>query len=399
MATSAPAADSAPGAPEAQTVGSADAAEAAPVAAGDAAPAAASPAAPATDTTEEPIKGALNKDKTDKGAAKKGKDAKAKGEAKENKSSIVAREDNLTYDLHHMAAYDIAPLPPKSDFLSYTRDSVQLLVNKMFSLPHATVEEGQKAKLPERPLFVLPRSKPIPKEKPQTRWDKFMEDRGMVKRKRSRLVWDENSGDWKPRWGYKSAKDSDDPEKHGIYEFKPGEDTYADPFERIRAEKKLARVKHKLREVRNKVEGMGGSIRAATPDLRGSHNPKQINTGRGVDGLQEVLKRAQESSGSRFKFDRVAPNEATNLRTKKAKIGDPVTGEKERDRYMKFAGKVLSGEGQYDKDKMAKAGAAPLVKKNKKGVKGTKGDPGKGRRSKQGGRNAGAKKKGRKIKP
>ena len=56
--------------------------------------------------------------------------------------------------------------------------------------------------------FRLPRSKPIPKEKPKTRWQKFMEvrvlshcqqrrcggktqERNMKKRKRSRLVWDE----------------------------------------------------------------------------------------------------------------------------------------------------------------------------------------------------------------
>lgn len=331
--------------------------------------------------------------------AKKGTDGKAKGEVKEVKSSVVTREDNLTYDLHHMTAYDIAPLPLKDEFLSYTRDSIQLLVNKMFSLPHATVEEGQKVKLPEKPLFVLPRSKPIPKEKAKTRWEKFMEDRGMVKRKRSRLVWDENSGDWKPRWGFKSAKESDDPEKIGIYEFKQGEDTFSDPFERMRAEKKLASMRHKLREVRNKVEGMGGSMKAATPDLKGSHNPKLVNTGRGVEGLKEVLKRAQDSSGSRFKFDRVAPNEATNLKMKKQKVSDPVSGETERERYMKTAGKVLSGE-TYDKDKMAKAGAKEpeRIRKKQKKTGGVKGDPGSGRRSKQGGRNAGAKRKGRKIK-
>jgi len=326
------------------------------------------------------------------------KKAKAESSAKpEVKSAFVARDDNLTYDLHHMAAYDIAPLPPADQLFHHTRDSVQLLLNKIYSMPQIKSEEGQKIKVPEAALFVLPRIRPIPVAQPKTRWEKFMEARGMEKQKRSRLVWDESSGDWKPRWGYKSGKESDDPEKIGIYEFKKDEDHMADPFERIRAEKKLAKMRHKLREVRNQVEGQGGSMKAATPDLRGANNPKKVNTGRGVDGLREVIKRAQDSSGSRFKFDRVAPNEATNLRTKKKKLHGG-NGEEERDRYMKFAGQVLSGQ-QYDKEKMAKVGAADTApKKKSKGPKGTKGDPGSGRRSKQGGRNAGARKKGRKVK-
>jgi len=295
----------------------------------------------------------------------------------------------LMYDLRHLAAYDIAPLPPPNALLEYTRDSVQLLVNRIFSLEKIRIEEGMAVQLPADEVFKLPRQKPVPKEKPKTRFEKFMEERNMKKRKRSRLVFDEITGDWKPRWGYKSAKKERERAEQAIYEVRQGEDPDANPFERAKAEKKLLMARQKMREVRNKVEAAGGKLRAAVPDLLPG------GAKRGKDGLREVLRRAQASSGSRGKFDRLAANEATNLEMKKQKIGAPVSGEKERERYMKAAGRVLSGE-TVDRDKAAKVGRqqAQGTKVGRKAkVKGTKGTPGGGRRSKQGGRQ-----RGRKIK-
>merc|ERR1719356_1150037 len=167
----------------------------------------------------------------------------------------------------------------------------------MFELPKEKLEVGQAAVLPNDEVFKLPRQKPVPKEKPKTRWQQFMEDRNMRKRKRSRLVWDEASGDWKPRWGYKSAKKTKEAGQMGIYEVKQGEDPNSNPFERMKAEKRLQMAKQKMREVRNKVEAHGGKIRASVPDLAAG------GAKRGGDGLREALKRAQVSSGSRGKFD------------------------------------------------------------------------------------------------
>lgn len=42
----------------------------------------------------------------------------------------------------------------------------------------------------------------IPKEKKQTKWEKFAEARGIKKKtKRERMIWDESTGKWRPRWG------------------------------------------------------------------------------------------------------------------------------------------------------------------------------------------------------
>lgn len=57
------------------------------------------------------------------------------------------------------------------------------------------------------PVQVLPREKPIPVEKPKTKWEKFREERGLAPRKkRSRLVFDPLTQDWVPRWGMDSIK-------------------------------------------------------------------------------------------------------------------------------------------------------------------------------------------------
>lgn len=290
------------------------------------------------------------------------------------KPAAASREDNLLYDLKHMAAFDISPLDPKIDFLAYTRDSVQLLVNRIFALPRKDTEVGPSAILPTEETFRLPRQKPIPKEKPKTRWQKFMEERNMKKRKRSKLVFDELSGDWKPRWGYKSIKKSQEAAANAIHEVRSGEDPMANPFEKQRAEKQLLAARQKMREVRNKVEALGGKLRATVPDLT-SPGAK-----RGKDGLREAIKRAQTSSASLGKFDRKAPNEATNIQPsrKKVTISSPSA---EKERYMKFADRLFSGGSKVDEAKAAKVGASQFEgQKVARAAKGSK------RRSKMGGR-------------
>jgi regulator of ribosome biosynthesis len=56
-------------------------------------------------------------------------------------------------------------------------------------------------KLPKA-LLVLPRSKPAPKPKPLTKWEKYRLDKGLQpSQKKSRMVYSEEAKDWVPRWG------------------------------------------------------------------------------------------------------------------------------------------------------------------------------------------------------
>merc|ERR1719222_1449477 len=99
-----------------------------------------------------------------------------------------------------------------------------------------------------------------------------------------------------------------------MIEAKPGDDPNENPFEKKKAEKNLLKARQKMREVRNKVEALGGKMRASTPDLEKGGGK------RGKDGLREAMKRAQSSSASMGKFDRKAPNESTNLQPKQKKV-------------------------------------------------------------------------------
>lgn len=57
------------------------------------------------------------------------------------------------------------------------------------------------------PQLALPRFKPVPKPRPLTKWQKFAKEKGITKKKQSKLVYDDNAQDWKRRHGYKRGKD------------------------------------------------------------------------------------------------------------------------------------------------------------------------------------------------
>jgi regulator of ribosome biosynthesis len=83
------------------------------------------------------------------------------------------------------------------------------LVGQLFSLPAEPVTGGRLATLPA-PKTALPRALPVPKPKPLTKWQQFAAKKGIVKRKRSKLVYDDAAGEWRRRHGYKKANDDND---------------------------------------------------------------------------------------------------------------------------------------------------------------------------------------------
>lgn len=86
---------------------------------------------------------------------------------------------------------------------------------------------------------MLPREKPVPKEKEKTKWEKFREERGLPPRKkRSRLVFDPITKDWVPRWGKGSVKKIADKMNFAMEEKPIHRMTGMDPFTFAKAEKK-----------------------------------------------------------------------------------------------------------------------------------------------------------------
>ncbi|CCC68154.1 hypothetical protein NCAS_0B00700 [Naumovozyma castellii] len=136
----------------------------------------------------------------------------------------VEKPISVSYDLGNLAVFDSNVLE-KDDFdtsngkreeniKNMTRDNVQLLINQLLSLPIKTTTDstggstGQNSsmtllQLPV-PITELPREKPLPKPKAPTKWEQFAAKKGIQpKAKSGKMVYDEATGEWVPKWGYK----------------------------------------------------------------------------------------------------------------------------------------------------------------------------------------------------
>jgi len=117
-------------------------------------------------------------------------------------------------------------------------------------VPEQGLVLGRVVELPP-PLTRLPREKPLPQPAPPTRWEAYAKSKGIVKRKRSARVFDEEAGEWRGRHGYRRAGDASDV---AVVEAAAWETTGAvDPFTRQRREKKARLEAQEGRQVANLV--------------------------------------------------------------------------------------------------------------------------------------------------
>lgn len=178
-----------------------------------------------------------------------------------------------TYDLGNLATFDPNPLDnaklnnpaEKEAYLALvTRDNLQLLINQVLLLPIKTTTDthglstGQDStmtliQLPE-PTTPLPREKSIPKDKPKTKWEEFAAIKGIkAKAKDGKLIYDEASGEWVPKWGYKGKNKALDSQWLVEVEdkVKNTPDEMIDPRNLARAERKRLVKKNEAQQKRN----------------------------------------------------------------------------------------------------------------------------------------------------
>ncbi|KAJ3365220.1 Rhodanese- sulfurtransferase [Allomyces javanicus] len=175
------------------------------------------------------------------------------------KPVTVERLIPVDLDLGHLAVFDKNPLDTKQksakdleDYLhSLARDSAQLLYNAVFSLETTATEDGVFVDLPA-PVTVLPREKPLPKDKPMTKWEKFAKEKNIQNRKKSRMVFDEATGEYRPRWGYGSA--ANDSLNDWLIPVPSNADPYDDMYAKKREEKKERVDKNRKQQLRNQGE-------------------------------------------------------------------------------------------------------------------------------------------------
>lgn len=111
--------------------------------------------------------------------------------------------EDISKDLYSRTSR-LSDKPYRTDLENYilegTRDGVQALLTSLFQLPSQASSDGPLALLPP-PITQLPRSKPLPKPKPLTKWEKFAAAKGIQKRRKDKKIWDDDKQDWVNRWG------------------------------------------------------------------------------------------------------------------------------------------------------------------------------------------------------
>ena len=132
--------------------------------------------------------------------------------------------------------------------LNLTRDNVQLLLNKLWDLPTRRVDETIVVDLP-KPMFVLPRAKHVPKPRLLTKWEQFAKLKGIKKKKRAKLSWDDQLKKWIPLHGYR--KSTSRKEKEWVLEVPNNANPMEDQFEKKRFERSERIAKNELQRLRN----------------------------------------------------------------------------------------------------------------------------------------------------
>merc|ERR1712225_59339 len=127
---------------------------------------------------------------------------------------VVNKPTPYTFDLGLLLASDPNPLllttteNLEDDLAATARDGAQALLNQLLSTcPIASTPNGVLLSLPEIETR-LPREKPLPPPKAQTTWDKFAAKKGIKSKtaeQRKKMVYDEATGEWVPKWGYNGA--------------------------------------------------------------------------------------------------------------------------------------------------------------------------------------------------
>jgi regulator of ribosome biosynthesis len=140
------------------------------------------------------------------------------GDWEKNGSNGILDEvtvDDTVYDLRNLTACNYHAIQLDNDesleeqLIESATIATQQLVKKIFECPIQPSDVGPVAVLPTEEVIRLPREKRVPDPKPETRWEKFAKEKNIKNKKRERMVFDEDTQEWKPRYGYKRANNGD----------------------------------------------------------------------------------------------------------------------------------------------------------------------------------------------
>ncbi|XP_078137003.1 ribosome biogenesis regulatory protein homolog [Sander vitreus] len=320
-------------------------------------------------------------------------------EAEKLKSITVKKELDLEFDIGNLLACDKNTIESrdfreqkKDDFLRLlARDNTQLLINEIWKQPTERVEEAIVSKLPE-PTTPLPREKPPPKPKAPTKWEEFAKLKGIQKKKKTNLVWDETAKEWKRRWGYKRAKDDT---KEWLIEVPETADPNEDQF----AKRTKAKTERVAKNEFNRLKNIARAQKVKLPGVGLTPTAQQSK-----DDLSKAVSVAKTSTASVGRFQDRLPKEKPPKNTGKKRKFEPLIGNfsSEKQKQLELLKLMDSKKPKLDitkavnkqmrEDDREEASAKYKKGAGKKGRKGNMSGKGKGNGGKgKGGKGKGAK--------
>ncbi|KAF8514882.1 ribosome biogenesis regulatory protein-domain-containing protein [Hysterangium stoloniferum] len=265
-------------------------------------------------------------------------------EQSKHKSIVVEKEIPLEVDAGLLTVTDLNLVDQEAYeqnreelLLTTARDGCQVLITSLFALPVQATGDGPLAKLPPT-TTLLPRSKPLPKPKPPTKWEQFAAAKGIQKTRKDKKVFDEEKQEWVNRWG----KDGKNREKEDqwITELPDNADPDFDPVKAARDERKARVAKNEKQKARN-LEQQG---------------PKAPSKEERKGDIARTLATTRVSTASMGKFDKKLNGESKLRGVKRKFDANEVPADAERKASLALVSKLdgnpkrskHTGEGDGD---------------------------------------------------
>ena len=281
--------------------------------------------------------------------------------------AVEAYQGPVDVDLGNLCVADPSPLDPavfgkgggrdgNAAALARGRDVLQRLVAELFSLPSESDVNGRYVQLPPG-TTPLPRTKPLPpEEKPMTKWEKFAKEKGIKKRKRSKMVFDEQTDEWKRRHGYDRSGDSNKIIiADGKWSEVPGQTE--DPFtreERERRERVEKNAGRQQRNLQNAVATHGKQV--LPPTLQMSAAPRKGVKALPLNGMKkqqvkDLTAHVARSTASIGKYNAPIPgDEKIKTRGKRRQFDSVTDMAKEKNNSLGFIEKLMKREKDFTVD-------------------------------------------------
>jgi len=239
----------------------------------------------------------------------------------------------VEFDLHNLCAFDVQPVDleafdaNREGYLAKSaRRSAQKLMDQLFKLPSEPSEVGPVMTLPPT-ATVLPREKPVPKPKPETKWEKYARERGIMNKKKAKMVWDEERKEWAPSFGYKRTGTGEANAKW-VHEPKQNEVFDDAVFDAPGKKNALRNRKNQLANEKRAALDRGEAPPPGQPSVTAARLPAGIpaellkatdasidsslaKRQRGKDSGMRALRAAQAATASLGKFDTMRKHEPT----------------------------------------------------------------------------------------